>query len=78
MARWDVAQGQVNLAKEAKACPLYDVIHRKPQTSPVATGGLWWANPPKHNFKSPKIEIKNTTNQEFLSNFRMSSPPAQT
>ena len=40
MARWDVAQGQVNLAKEAKACPLYDVIHRKPQTSPVATGGL--------------------------------------
>jgi len=31
MARWVGAQGQVNLAKKAKTCLHYDVIHRKPQ-----------------------------------------------
>jgi len=33
MARWVGAQGQVNLAKTAKTCPLYDVNHRKPKTN---------------------------------------------
>jgi len=44
--------------------------------SPVATAGLWWANPPKQNFTLPQIEITNTIKQAFLSTFRMSSHPS--
>ena len=32
MACWVGAQGQVNLADTAKACPNYDITHRKPQS----------------------------------------------
>jgi len=32
MACWVGAQGQVNLATKAKACPRYDVTQKKPKT----------------------------------------------
>jgi len=32
MACFVGAQGQVNLVKNAKSCPHYDITHRKPQT----------------------------------------------
>jgi len=31
MARWICTQGQVNLAKKAKACPKFDFTHKKSQ-----------------------------------------------
>jgi len=31
--------------------------------SPVATGRIWWALPPKQSSKPPQIETWNTTNK---------------
>ena len=45
--------------------------------SPIATGVLWWVKPPQTKLQESQIEITNTINQVFLSNFRMSSAPAQ-
>jgi len=35
MAYWVGAQDQVNLVEKVKACPPYDVTHRKPKTKNI-------------------------------------------
>jgi len=46
--------------------------------SPVATGGLWWAYPPKQSFKPPNWNMKHYILVEFLSNLYVKPPPART
>jgi len=41
--------------------------------SPVATGGLWWACPPKQSSKPPTWNLKHYKSEEFLSIVIMSS-----
>jgi len=40
--------------------------------SPIATGGIWWANPPKQCTKPPKLKYESCILMEFLLIFTMS------
>jgi len=40
----------------------YTDIQKQLLSSPVGSGGLWWAQPPQTKLQSPQIEIWNTKN----------------
>jgi len=47
-------------------------------SSPLAPGGLWWANPPQIKLQAPQIEIWNAINQWMFVNVYNVKPLAQT
>ena len=70
-----LAEAAQQRIEEKESMALYDDEDRS--ASPVATGGFGGLSS-ANTGPTPQFEIRNNKSVEFLSNFRMSSPPAQT